>query len=705
MNSFLVSKSLHFIDLWPMVLAEAGEKTNYHYLCVSLSVVVGVLIAGFLGVLLNRHLRQLVAKQTFELEESRRLYRAIVEDQTELIYRSSSDCTLRFVNDAYSRYFGKKKEELIGQIFLQFIPEDKRNDIKERLKSLTLDDPLKQWHHQVVLPSGELAWVSWTNRAIFDDDGSLVEIQGVGRDITEKKNSREKLIASEQQLRASNHQLYMTQVSVDKAALEVYWITEDGRFSYVNDQVCTSLGFSRQELLKLSICDVDQEYVRHVWDNHWQELKSKRKLTFQTVHVRKDKSTYPVEVTVNYLEHEGVDYNIAYALNITERKKAEERSRGNEAKYKRLFDEMTSGAALHEIICDSDGKPVDYRFLEVNPAFEKLTGLVAEDIKGKTVLEVLPQTEPEWIEKYGDVALTGNSIFFENYSQALSKHYGVMAYCPQKGHFAVIFHDITERKKGEIEREELMKTLEAKNSELQSVVYTVSHDLKSPLVNIKGFSGILCEAVDDLKTLMQTEMTYEAFKTNAEKLFNEEVHQSVEFIVSSADKMKILLDGLLTVSRVGSSEIYIEKLNMEERLREVLKSMQFQLDENHVEIEIGVLPDCMGDAGQISRIFMNLIDNAIKYRSCDHKCVLQVSGCVEGGKSVYRIEDNGIGISENHLPKIFELFHRLNPNDGVEGQGIGLTIVKRILQRQNGDIRVESVHGKGTTFHVELPSE
>ncbi|MCF7955364.1 MAG: ABC transporter substrate-binding protein [Phycisphaerae bacterium] len=697
---------------------DPDQKADYHYLLVLLGVLGGVFVAGFSGYLINRHLRNLVANRTAELEESRKLYRAIVQDQTELIYRSSSDFTLTFVNDAYCRYFGKKKEELIGQTFLQFVLEDQKNVVKEDLKSLTRDDPVKEWLYQVGLPNGETAWISWTNHAIFDDDGLLVEFQGVGRDITEKKNSREKLLASEQQLRAANQQLlandqqlraanqqlYMTQVSVDKAAFEAYWITEDACFSYVNDQACSSLGFSRQELLKLSVCDIDQEYVRQIWDKHWQELKTKKKLTFQSVHVRKDKSTYPAELTVNYLEYDGVGYNIAFAQDITERQKAEELLRESQIKYKRLFNEMTSGAALHEIICDSYGKPVDYRFLDVNPAFEKLTGLAAEDIVGKTVLEIMPDTEPEWIEKYGDVAISGNSIFFENYSHVLSKHYEVRAYSPQAGHFAVIFHDVTERKKGEIEREELLKTLEAKNSELQSVVYTVSHDLKSPLVNIKGFSGVLLEAVDDLKTLMQTEMTYEAFKAKAEKLFNEEVHQSVEFIVSSTDKMKVLLNGLLAVSRVGSSEIYIEKLNITERLQEVLKSMQFQLDENHAEINIGDLPDCMGDADQVSRVFTNLIDNAIKYRSLDRKFVLQISGCVEGGKSVYRIEDNGIGISDNHMSKIFELFHRLNPNDGVEGQGIGLTIVKRILQRLNGDIRLESVYGKGTTFYVELPS-
>ncbi|HEX7492418.1 MAG TPA: PAS domain S-box protein [Candidatus Limnocylindrales bacterium] len=112
--------------------------------------------------------------------------------------------------------------------------------------------------------------------------------------------------------------------------------------------------------------------------------------------------------------------------------------------FRRLLDEMDSGGALHEIITDEAGKPVDYRFLDVNPAFEELTGLHAADILGKRALEVIPDLEPIWIERYGRVALTGVTDHFESYSAALGRHYQVKAYCPKLGQFAVVFHDVTE---------------------------------------------------------------------------------------------------------------------------------------------------------------------------------------------------------------------------------------------------------------------
>ncbi len=140
--------------------------------------------------------------------------------------------------------------------------------------------------------------------------------------------------------------------------------------------------------------------------------------------------------------------------NITERVRAETLLRESEKRYRTLISEMLNGFAFHEIIVDNNDKPYDYRFLEVNSAFEEITGLQGVNIVGKTALEVLPKIEPYWIETYGEVALTGKSIRFENYSQELEKYFEVLAYSPQKGQFATVFTDITERKRAEEELRE-----------------------------------------------------------------------------------------------------------------------------------------------------------------------------------------------------------------------------------------------------------
>ena len=165
--------------------------------------------------------------------------------------------------------------------------------------------------------------------------------------------------------------------------------------------------------------------------------------------------------------------------------------RVSEASYRMLFNEMLDGFALHEIICGADGRPVDYRFLAVNPAFERMTGLKAEAIVGKTVLTVMPETEKSWINTYGRVALTGEAVFFENYAAVQDKYFEVMAYCPVSLQFACIFSDITERKRAEIIQRESHETLRSILEATQDGFHRINADGRLLDVNAAycGMSG------------------------------------------------------------------------------------------------------------------------------------------------------------------------------------------------------------------------
>ena len=163
-----------------------------------------------------------------------------------------------------------------------------------------------------------------------------------------------------------------------------------------------------------------------------------------------------------HLENGSVSRVSGAFQDITELKEIGLALQESEKRYRELFTSMNEGFALHEIVTDDPGRPVDYRFLDVNPAFEKLTGLAHGEIVGRTVLEVLPQTEKYWINRYGQVALTGAPDYFENYSAELGKWFSVAAYSPRPQQFCTIFSDITERKEMDEalkNREELFRTL------------------------------------------------------------------------------------------------------------------------------------------------------------------------------------------------------------------------------------------------------
>ncbi len=254
----------------------------------------------------------------------------------------------------------------------------------------------------------------------------------------------------------------------------------------------------------------------------------------------------------------------------------------------------------------------------------------------------------------------------------------------------------------ELEREGFVSTLKYKNRELQDIVYTTSHDLRSPLVNIEGFSGELHSDCEKLAKMIAEQDNGQDRRQQIEALLKENVPESLRFITGSVKKMSSLLNGLLQVSRVGTVEISSQPIDMNKTMGEVLAAIEYQIQENNITVKVETLDGCTSDPNLVNTVFSNLVGNAIKYCDPANEGEIRISSEIENGMSVYCVQDNGIGIKAEYQGKVFEIFHRLDPDDDIEGEGLGLTIVTRIMNRLGGKIWLDSEPGKGSKFFIAL---
>jgi len=265
-----------------------------------------------------------------------------------------------------------------------------------------------------------------------------------------------------------------------------------------------------------------------------------------------------------------------------------------------------------------------------------------------------------------------------------------------------VMADITERKRVEEIRERLTSELEEKNKEMEQIIYVTSHDFRSPLVNIKGFSMELERSIEDMTSILQNSELSSEVWDGLSPIVEEDIPEALQFIQSSIPKMETLLNGLLEVSRAGRTEPKFEELDMNGLLQEVKTPFEHVIREGGVQVKIGHLPSCMGDKGQINQVFSNLLGNALKYLDPSRPGIIQITSQKDTDKVIYCVEDNGIGIPDEHKEKVFQMFHRID-TEVTTGEGLGLTIIKKILGKHSGKIWLESEYGVGSKFFVSLP--
>ncbi len=680
-----------------------------------------------------------------------------------MIIALDRDGNVTMTNRRGIEILGCEEKSILGKNWFDtFLPERMRAEVRSVFGKLMAGvlEPVEYYENPILTVQGEERVISWHNSIILDDSGRITGIIGSGEDVTDRKKAENALRNSESRLR-----------SIFRAApVGIGLVDEFREIIKVNKEMCEILGYTNDEMLHKTtkfLYPTEKEYENVVQEKT--RLMEKRGAgTLETRWKRKDGKIIDVLFSASPVDTSDLLRGMTFtAIDITDRKAAEEEVKKSEAKfrslsenipdlivrfdeecryifgnhalflmpgydrdafigrrhrdmgfppeqydslekaigqvfktgkvietqfemegpegkllfdsrliperdktgkiisvmgiardithqveversYQLLFNEMMAGIALHKIICDENGNPIDYLFLDVNPSFENLTGLEKDKIIGKTVREIMPNTEQYWIDIYGEVAITGKSIQFENYSVELGKHFEVTAFMTKPEHFACIFHDISERKKVE---SEIQKSLAEKEILLREIHHRVKNNLQIiiSLLDMQSHSTDNEEIIELLGTCIH--------RVNSMALIHQKLYRSTQLVeIDMSNYISELADNLIYSYR---EEGFIPTVNIE--VENILLKIDFA-------IPCGLV---------LNELVTNCLKHAFKGRKRGKINISMKSS--EKDEVELVVQDNGIG-----LPKGFVL-------NKIKTLGLGL--VELLVDQLRGTMEIKRKRG------------
>ncbi len=257
--------------------------------------------------------------------------------------------------------------------------------------------------------------------------------------------------------------------------------------------------------------------------------------------------------------------------------------------------------------------------------------------------------------------------------------------------------DITEQKK----REDVLQQL---NEDLENFTYIASHDLRSPLVNLKGFASEVELSLRQVTPMIKNMPASEQEKKTLDRVFDQEVPEALTFIKNAVERMDLLTSAVLDLSRIGKRELRMDTIDTQALVDRYLKSQAYEINVKNIDIVYGNLPELVSDRVAIEQVFGNLIDNAIKYLKPGKPGKIIISAQHAGADIIFSVADNGRGIADNDKNKVFEIFRRARNTGDARGIGMGLSYVKATLRKLGGSIWFESELDSGTIFYFKVPA-
>lgn len=609
-----------------------------------------------------------------DLEDSMNRFDEVAENAQVFIWEVDIDGLYVYANPIVESVLGYSQSDVVGKKYFYdfFEPSTKKSLKAAAFKTFQRKEPFSNFVNVNIKKDGAKVWLKTSGVPVLDKLGNLMGYRGSDIDVTENIMFEEALIKSHERYR----------LLFEGAAEGIVMVNLDAMsIEHCNESFCKMFDYQYADILKKRIHDFHPKNAYENLIDKYSLLGEEKKKFIQDIPcLKSDGTIFISNISVFLVKIADKDFFVCFFTDITD--------------VKFLRDELSKlGTAVEQsanmiAVTDAAGN-----IQMVNSAFTRCTGYSKNEIIGMnmSILKSGHQSgffyENMWNRINAGDTWTGRIL---NKKKNGTLYWDRTVITPIKNdhgditNFISVKEDITEMIQAEAEKESLLKEMDLKNRELETLSYGISHDMKSPLVTIEGYVTHLEE--------------------DFEKIVDDDARKKLATIKRASSKLRSLIDEFMKYSKLGRLPLNKEKLVLGEVVSEALMSMSAA--EKHPEIKISIFNESTplrGDKNRVFQIFENLIYNSIKYIGENNENpTIEIGADDSIGEVVYYVKDNGIGIEKENIDKLFNMFFQASKAVDSEGSGVGLSIVKKIIELHGGKIWVESEPGKGTTVHFTL---